>query len=200
MHPNGGPDLPVNDLARARYSPRAFEDVPVPPDVLRRIFEAGRWAASAYNEQPWRWLVATRDDEEGFARLLSTLIPFNESWAKKAAVLAISIARLDFERNGKPNRHAFHDVGQAAASMALEAVANGIAIHQMAGFEPDRVRERGLLPPGYEAVAAIAIGYPGDPATLPDALRERETALRERRPLRDVVFGATFGQTAGFAR
>ena len=200
MRPNGGPAERVNDLASERYSPRAFADRPIPPDVLRRVFEAARWAASAYNEQPWRWLVATRDDEPGFACLLSTLVPSNQVWAKNAAALAISLARTAFERNGKPNRHAYHDVGQAAASMALEAVANGLAIHQMAGFEPDLVRQRGLLPPGYEAVAAIAFGYPGDPKTLPDGLRELETAPRQRRALRDVVFGPTFGQAAGFVR
>jgi nitroreductase len=200
MRPNGGPREGVHDLVAARYSPRAFADRPIAPELLRRIFEAGRWAASAYNEQPWRWLVATRDDETGFERLLSTLIPFNQGWAKHAAALSISLARTSFERNGKPNRHAFHDVGQAASNMAIEAAANGIAIHQMAGFDPDLVRERGLVAPGFEAVAAIALGYPGDPASLPADLRERELALRERRPLRDVVFGASFGQTAGFAR
>lgn len=200
MLPHGGPAERVNELAAARWSPRAFTDEAVPPEVLRRIFEAGRWAASAFNEQPWSWVVATRDDAEGFERLLSTLIPFNQGWAKHAAVLAISLARTAFERNGRSNRHAYHDVGQAAASMALEAVANGFTLHQMAGFDMDLVRQRCLLPPGYEAVAAIAIGRPGDAASLPDDLRQRETAPRERRALRDVVFGATFGQSAGFVR
>ncbi len=200
MLPHGGPAERVNALAAVRWSPRAFTGEAVPPEVLRRIFEAGRWTASSYNEQPWSWVVAPRDDAEGFARLLSTLLPMNQEWAKNAAVLAISLARTGFERNGRPNRHAYHDVGQAASSMALEAVANGFAIHQMAGFDMDRVRQLCLLPPTFEAVAAIAIGRPGPASSLPDGLRERETAPRQRRALRDVVFGATFGQTAGFVR
>jgi nitroreductase len=200
MFPNGGPELPVHELIAQRWSPRAFADRSVSPELLRRLFEAARWAASSYNEQPWRWLVATREDKEGFARLHSTLIPFNQGWVAKAPVLAISVAHTSFERNGKPNRHAAHDVGQAAAQMALEAVANGLFIHQMAGFDSERVREVCAVPADHEPVAAIAIGYPGDPETLDAPLRERELATRERRGLDLVVFGTTFGQTAGFAR
>jgi len=198
MLPNGGPLERVHALVTERWSPRAFTSEPVTPEVLRRIFEAGRWAASAFNEQPWCWLVATRDDTEGFERLLSTLIPFNQGWAKNASALAISLARMKFRHNGKPNRHAYHDVGQAAASMALEAVASGAAIHQMAGFDADRVRQLCLVPPGFEPVAAIAIGHPGDPGSLSDDLRQREIAPRQRHELQDVVFGATFGQAAAF--
>jgi nitroreductase len=198
--PTGGPTEPHHELIAQRWSPRAFEDRPVPDALLRRLFDAGRWAASAYNEQPWRWLVATRDDPAAFERLFSTLIPFNQGWVRAAPVLAISVAHASFDRNGKPNRHAGHDVGQAAAQMALEAVALGLAIHQMAGFDPERVRALCGVPAGFEPMAAIAIGYPGDPALLPDDLRQRELAPRERRPLAEVVFGATFGETAGFAR
>jgi nitroreductase len=198
--PNGGPTEGVHALIAERWSPRAFDDRPVPPAILRRLFEAGRWAASAYNEQPWRWLVATREDAAGFEALFSTLIPFNQEWVRAAPVLAVSIARTSFERNGKPNRHGGHDVGQAAAQIALEAVANGLAIHQMAGFDPDRVRAIAAVPPEFEPMAAIAIGFPGDPSTLTDALREREIASRERRPLAECVFGARFGVTASFLR
>jgi nitroreductase len=200
MPPNGGPDEPVHALIAARFSPRAFADRAVEPAVLRQLFEAARWAASAYNEQPWRWLVAARADAPAFERLLSTLIPFNQGWAKAAPVLAISVAHTRFARNDKPNRHGAHDVGQAAAQLALAAVASGLAIHQMAGFDPERVAALCAVPEGFEAMAAIAIGYPGDPQTLPDALRERELAPRERRPLAEVVFTTRFGEPAAFVR
>ncbi len=198
MKPNGGPAEPVHAIIAERWSPRAFADRSVSPDLLRRLFEAGRWAASCFNEQPWRWVVATREEPEAFAKLLSTLVPMNQSWASKAPVLAVSIARSTFERNDKPNRHAGHDVGQAATQIALEAVANGLVIHQMAGFDAEKVREVCAVPAGFEPMAAIAIGYVGEAATLPDGLREREVAARERKALGDVVFGTQFGERAGF--
>ena len=200
MPPPGGPTAPLHELIAQRWSPRAFADRSVAPEVVARLFDAGRWAASAYNEQPWSWLVARREDAAAFERLHSTLIPFNQEWAGRAPVLAVSLARMSFVRNGKPNRHAGHDVGQAAAQIALEAVSRGLAIHQMAGFEPERVRALCAVPAEWEPMAAIAIGYPGDPSSLSDALRAREVAARERRPLGEVVFGATFGETAGFLR
>jgi nitroreductase len=200
MPPIAGPTAPLHEPIARRWSPRAFADRAVDPAILARLFDAGRWAASCYNEQPWSWLVARREEPVAFGQLLSTLVPTNQEWARHAPVLAISLARTRFVRNGKPNRHAGHDVGQAAAQIAIEATSLGLAIHQMAGFEPERVRELCAVPDGWEPMAAIAIGYAGDPDALPDALRERELAQRQRRPLAELVFGTTFGETAGFVR
>src|ERR1700739_4858653 len=95
-------DHPIQDLLRNRWSPRAFSDKPVPPEVLRSLFEAARWAPSSNNEQPWAFLVATKDDPEAHAKSLSTLVEFNQLWAHHAPVLAIAVSELAFARGGKP--------------------------------------------------------------------------------------------------
>ena len=112
---------PIHNVISRRWSPRAFDSSPVEPEKLISLFEAARWAASSYNAQPWFFIVATKDDSDRFKKILDCFVEFNQSWAKNAPVLALSVARLKFEHNGEPNRHAFHDVGQAAATLALQA-------------------------------------------------------------------------------
>jgi nitroreductase len=187
---------PIHDIVATRWSPRAFDNKPVAPEKLRSLFEAARWAASSYNAQPWYFIVATKDDPKNFQKILDSLVEFNQSWAKNAPVLALSVAGLKFEHNGEPNRHAFHDVGQAAATLAVEANAQGLQIHQMAGILPDKARELFSIPAGYEAVAGIAIGYPGKAESLPDQLRERENAPRARKPLNSFVFTGKWGEVS----
>ncbi|GIW70753.1 MAG: hypothetical protein KatS3mg102_0295 [Planctomycetota bacterium] len=187
-------DHPIHELIRRRWSPRAFADRPVAPELLRSLFEAARWAASSYNEQPWRYIVAPREDQQTYGKLLDCLVPGNQRWARHAPVLALSVARLRFTHNDRPNRHAWHDVGAASALLALEATARGLAIHQMAGFEAERARQAFGIPQEFDPVAAIALGYPGDPQALPEDLRERELAPRQRRPLAETVFGGRWGE------
>lgn len=186
----------VHDLIRNRWSPRAFDGRPVEPEKLKSLFEAARWAASSYNAQPWYFMVATKDDPENFKKILDCFVEFNQGWAKSAPVVALSVAQLKFEHNGAQNNHAFHDVGQAAANLALQATALGLQIHQMAGILPDKAREIFGIPDGYEAVAGFAIGYPGDPANLPDKLREQEHAPRSRKPLDSFVFTGKWGKVS----
>jgi nitroreductase len=166
---------------------------------LRSIFEAARWAPSSYNEQPWAFIVATKDDKDSFAKLLSVLIEFNANWAKSAPVLAIAVAKLAFANNNAPNRNAQYDTGAAAALLSVEATARGLAVHQMAGFDPEKARQVFGIPPGWEAIAAIAIGYRGDPASLPPPLKEREMAPRTRKPIGEFVMTGHWGHTAPFA-
>jgi len=187
---------PIHDLLSSRWSPRAFAEKPVEPQKLRSLFEAARWAASSYNAQPWYFIVATKNDPKNFQRVLDSFVEFNQSWAKNAPVLALSAAALNFEHNGQPNRHALHDVGQAAANLALQAAALGLQVHQMAGILPDKAKEIFSIPDGYEAVAGFAVGYPGDAASLPDHLRERENAPRVRKPLNSFVFTGKWGETS----
>jgi nitroreductase len=187
---------PVHDLIRHRWSPRAFDNRPIEPEKLRSLFEAARWAASSYNAQPWYFIVATQDDPENYKRVLECFVEFNQGWAKNAPVVALSVARMKFEHNGAPNNHAFHDVGQAAANLALQATALGLQIHQMAGILPDKAREIFGIPDEYEAVAGAAIGYPGDPASLPEKLREQEQAPRSRKPLDSFVFTGKWGEVS----
>jgi len=187
---------PIHELLRRRWSPRAFSDRRVDPAIMRSLLEAARWAPSSYNEQPWSFIVATKDDTAEFSRLLSCLVEGNIQWAQHAPVLMVSVARLSFEDDGKPNRHAFHDVGLAVANLIVQATALGLVVHQMAGIFPDKIRELYGIPEGYEAVAGIALGYPGDPQSLPEGLRKRELAPRERKPLTEFVFSGSWGQTS----
>jgi len=192
-------DFPVHELIRERWSPRAFADKPVPQNVLRSIFEAARWAPSSSNEQPWAYLVAPKDDKVSFANMLSVLVEFNANWAKSAPVLAIAVAHLAFAKNNAPNRNAQYDTGAATALLSVEATAQGLAVHQMAGFDPEKARQAFGIPSGWEAIAAIAIGYPGDPASLPQPLKDREMAPRTRKPITEFVMAGHWGHTAPFA-
>ena len=188
---------PIQELLATRWSPYAFDSRPVSKADVRSLFEAVRWAASSYNEQPWRYLVATQDDPEEFTKLLSCLIEANQVWAKAAPLLAVSVASLNFQLNGKPNKAAIHDLGLAAGSLTLEATARGLAVHQMIGILPERVRELYGIPEGYEAVTALAIGYVGDPHRLSEKLSARDLAPRTRKPLRELVFSGRWGHASG---
>jgi len=187
----------IQELLAIRWSPYAFDSRPVSKADLQSLFEAARWAASSYNEQPWRYLVATQEEPEEFAKLLSCLVEPNQVWAKAAPLLAVSVASLNFKLNNKPNKAAIHDLGLAACSLTLEATARGLAVHQMIGIVPERVRELYGIPDGYEAVTALAIGYVGDPQRLPPKLKERDLAPRTRRPLREFVFSGRWGRASG---
>jgi len=191
---------PIEPLLRQRWSPRAFADRPVEPEKLLRLWEAARWSASCANQQPWYFLVATREDAVEYARLLSCLRETNQQWAAHAPVLMVSVAKLAFDMNGQPNRYAFHDVGLAVANLIVQATALGLGVHQMAGFYPDKVRELYGVPDDFEPVAGIVLGYPGDPATLSEDLRQREVAPRLRKPLEAFIFQGVWGQTSPLAK
>ncbi len=171
---------PVLEVIAQRWSPRAFSSRRVESLKLLQVLEAARWAASSNNEQPWRFIVATRDDPEGFAKMLSCLKESNRTWAQHAPVLMLSVARMTFSKSGGVNRYAYHDVGQAAAQLALQATALGLYLHQMGGIYPEAAAERYGLPEGFEVVAGMALGYLGDPAGLPeDGSGSLETASRD---------------------
>lgn len=184
---------PIHDLLKRRWSPRAFSDRPVEAEKLRILFEAARWAPSSNNEQPWRFIVATKDDETEWNRLFGCLVEGNRKWAYRAPLLILSAAGLNFEDDSRPNRHAFHDTGMAVENLVLQATALGLATHQMAGFDVEKARADLKIPSGYEPVAMIAVGYPGDPASLSDRLRERELQPRVRRPISEWTFSGLWG-------
>src|SRR5262245_56528100 len=190
------PDHPIHELLTRRWSPYAFSDRPVSDDDLRSLFEAARWAASSYNEQPWRYIVATKADPARFERLLSCLVEANQAWAKAAPALALGCTSLGFALNGKPNAAAVHDLGLASANLTLEATARGLCVHQMIGILPDRAREVYGIPEGVQPLTGLAIGYEGDPQQLPEKLRERDLALRTRKPLSEFVFTGKWGTAA----
>ena len=160
-------DHPVHELLAARWSAYGYSNRVVPDADLRSLFEAARWAPSSFNEQPWSYIVARREDTEEFERMLSCLVESNQRWAKEASVLALGAARMRFARNDKPNPHAFHDLGLATANLCVEATARGLVVHQMAGILPDRAREIYGVPEDWEAATGIAIGYAAGPIGQP---------------------------------
>ena len=190
------PDHPIHDLIARRWSPYAYADRPVSDDDLRSLFEAARWAASSYNEQPWAYVVATKADADAFERLLSCLVEGNQGWASAAPVLALGCTSLRFARNGKPNAAAVHDLGLASATLTLEATTRGLVVHQMIGILPDKARDLYRIPEGVQPVTALAVGYAADPATLPEKYRERDLAPRSRKPLSEFVFDGEWGTAA----
>ena len=193
-----GVEPDVHELIRRRWSPRAFADRPVASELLRRVLTAARWAPSAYNEQPWRFLVARREDPEAFERLLACLKEGNRRWAQRAPVLMLVLARRTFSHSGGANPHAWYDTGQAVAYLTLQATALGLYVHQMAGILPDEARHRCAIPEDYDVVGALALGYLGDPAQLPEDLQARERSPRIRRPLAELVFEGRWGNPARF--
>ena len=184
----------IHELLEKRFSPYAFSSRAVEPEELRKLFEAARSAPSRYNEQPWRFVVATRQDAEAFERLLQTIVEQNRKWSHHAPVLVLSVAKLDFAHNGQPNRHAFYDVGQAAAYLTLQATALGLYVHQMAGFDAGKARRLLNIPEGYEPAAMMAVGYLGDPAPEPEPLRRHDRTPRVRKPLDSLGFEGIWGK------
>lgn len=179
----------VLEVVLDRWSPRAFAEKDVSVADLRKLFEAARWAASSSNEQPWRFILGRRDDAT-YRKIFNSLVDFNKSWAKSAPVLLLSVAKKTFSPNANPNRHFLHDTGAATANLALQATALGFHAHHMGGFDPETARASFAIPSDFEPCAVTAIGYLGDPSTLPDALRQREEAPRERNPIEKFVFSS----------
>jgi nitroreductase len=189
-------DYPIHDLLKRRWSPRAFADRPVEIEKLRSLFEAARWAPSSFNEQPWAFVVATKNQPTDYAKVLGCLVDFNQTWAKAAPVLLLTLAHLAFERNQQPNRHAYHDLGLAVANLTVQATAEGLFVHQMAGIVPPTIRATFAVPDSWDAVSALAIGYPGEDTTLSPELQQRELTERTRKPLSAFTFSGSWGSAA----
>jgi len=180
-------------LAR-RWSPRAWADRPVEAESIELCLEAARWAASSMNQQPWYFIVATREQPDAHERLVACLSDGNAPWARRAPVLMLSVAQQTFDVDGRPNRFAWHDTGLATAALMGQATALGMHVHAMGGFSRTKARELFGIPKGCDPVAAIAMGYLGDPDSLAEELRETETAPRSRRPCRAWVFTDAWGR------
>ncbi len=179
---------PIEASLARRWSPRAFRPAPLPPEQIGSLFEAARWTASSFNEQPWRFIFAERhEDPSGFARILGTLMEMNQTWARNASLLAIASANTVSQR-GRVNAKAIYDTGQAVANLATQATAMGLHMHQMGGFSADAARTALNIPEAWEPVVALAVGFRDDPQTLADELRIREEMPRERLTLSEFVF------------
>lgn len=175
----------VNSLIKERWSARAFSDKNITDDLLNQFIEAASWAASSMNEQPWLYYAAHRGTP-GFNQMVEVLMPGNQTWAKDAAVLLLSLARKTFT-NGNPNRHYMHDVGAANQNLMLEATANGVLGHLMGGFDVVKTKEIFELTDDLDPVVLIALGYPGSAEQLPAPFNEREVAPRSRKALGEIL-------------
>ncbi len=185
----------LHSLIRERWSPRSFRDASVSLEDVRTMLEAARWAPSSSNEQPWRFIVGRREDKETFAKVLSVLVESNQVWAKNAPVLLLAVAKKTSSK-GAENRWARHDVGLALGSLVFQAMALGLRVHMMAGFNADKAREVFHIPDDYEATTAAAIGYLGDPNALPEKLKDRELTARTRKPIEEIAFTSDWGHPA----
>ena len=177
---------PLLTTLAERWSPRAFDaSAEVDDIVLRSALEAARWSPSASNTQPWRFIVARRGTAE-FDTIVANLQGFNQAWAGAAAVLIVAAAEV-VDAEGRERRWATYDLGQAVAHLTIQAHHDGLYAHQMGGFGPEGLRQAFDLDERFEPVSVTAIGVLGDPDSLPDPLRERESAPRSRRPLEEIV-------------
>ena len=187
------PQYDVLSLFAQRWSPRAFADRRVEPEKIRRMLEAARWTMSSYNEQPWRYVVASKhDNPDGYEQLLHCLIEGNQEWARHAPVLMMSFYKETFSRNGRPNRCAPHDVGAASAALTFQATVMDLYVHQMAGIQKDVAREAYDVPDDFEPMAGLAVGYLGDPDMLSEGKRDAEQSPRSRKSLDEFVFEETW--------
>ena len=186
------PEAPIDGQFLSRWSPRAFKSELLPKEQVASLFEAARWAPSCYNEQPWLYVYATRENESDFERMASLLVDANRAWAEKAPLLGIVFARRRFARNDKPNRWAAFDAGAASMSLTLQANKMGLVTHFMGGIHEERCYEAlEVSRHDHEAMAGFAVGYQGAAADLPETLRERENPSG-RKPLREVAFNGKF--------
>lgn len=179
----------INSLFAMRWSPYAYDpEREVGTEDLQGIFEAARWAMSAFNAQPWRYIVGVQGrSQETWNKIHGSLMEGNQGWTKNAPVLAIGLAQQNFEHNGKPNPTAFHDLGAASASLALEAASRGLAVHQMSGFFAERVRERFELDDTVQPFTALAVGYPLEAGQPDNEFLKRDQRPRERKPLSELL-------------
>jgi nitroreductase len=184
---------PIHELLVHRRSPRAFSAQPVSSEQLISLFEAARWSPSSANEQPWRYIVATKDDTNIFAALSASLMEGNRRWAEHAPVLVLGLAQTTYSKTGRPYRHALYDLGQSVAYLTVQATALGLVVHQMGGFDDENIRQTLSIPEGFEPVIVFAVGYADHPAVLPEDLRKRELAPRSRKPLKEFVYTEEWG-------
>jgi len=183
---------PVIDLIQKRKSIRAFSTQAVEIEKIHSLFEATRWTPSSTNEQPWIYMYATREQTDLWNKMFDSLNEGNKVWVKDVPLLILSLTRKNFSRYPGENAHAMYDLGAANAFLSLQAVELGLQVRQMAGFNRQRAVENLNIPHDFEVGVFIAVGYPGDPGNLPETLKQREQAPRERYLQQEFVMNKPF--------
>ncbi len=178
----------VHPLITNRRSLRAYDPTKEVSDAdLKSLFEAARWAPSAFNEQPWRFIYA-RKGTDAYQKILDAIVPANQVWAINAPVLMIVVVKLNSSHNDHFNRHAMHDLGLAMGNLSLQATSLGLNLHQMGGFIQKQAEESFGIPEGYEAVTVTSIGFTGPTDFLSEILLQRENAPRVRKEWTEIAF------------
>ena len=188
-------EYPILDQLRERWSPRAFSNRPISIESVKSLLESARWAASCFNEQPWRFIIASETQPLRFEIALSCLNEWNRSWASSAPLIIFVFSKEYFE-DGKQNSHAVYDTGQAMANMTVQATTLGLSVHQMAGILSNKICASYNVPSGFIPICAAAIGYQGDIERLSDDLRKKELAPRTRKPLSELVYTEKWNEAA----
>jgi nitroreductase len=189
-------DHPIHEVIENRWSPYKFlPDRLIPREDLLSLLEAARWAPSSYNEQPWRFIIAPKEQKEEFEKLLSCLVKANQDWAKNSSILMLGITHLTFDRNGKENKAAMHDLGAAVSHLSFEATIRGISVHQMIGIKPQKAKEIYAIPEEYEVLIAFALGYPDLNKVATDPLAIRDKTPRARKTISEIVFYKVWGSS-----
>ena len=189
-------NIAIHDLLKRRWSPRAFDpNRPVTREQLKVLLEAGRWAPSCNGDEPWRYLIWDKGrDPQGWQKAYDCLSENNRKWVKNVPLLMLSCAGSAFEATGKPNRWTQHDTGAASVSMALQAVAMGLAVHQMGGWDADKARAAFSIPPEYTPMAMIAVGYQASPDILDEETKAKELRPRGRKPVAERFYEGGWGK------
>lgn len=190
--PKVSPDHSIHPLISNRWSPRAFDGQSLSHDQMNQLFEAMRWAPSSFNEQPWKVIYAIRSEKENFNKVLSTLVEWNQNWAKTAGALMITVAKDNFDLDGSENKHAWHDIGLAIGNLSFQATHMGIYLHQMGGIEREQIKSTFEIPDGYTPVTGIALGHPGDILQIPEEIQDDEMKAQERKKVNSFAFNAEF--------
>jgi nitroreductase len=186
-------ESPIIEVIRNRRSRRAYDPTrPVEKEKIVSLFEAARWAPSSVNEQPWIYVYATRDQPELWDKIFDSLNESNKVWVKDVPLLIASFVRKNFTRNERPNGAARYDLGAANAFLSLQATHLGLNVHQIGGYDIEKLTVNLNVPDVYEPVTVLAIGYPGEPENLPEHLKVRELAPRERFLQREFVLNKVF--------
>ncbi|MDX9694496.1 MAG: nitroreductase family protein [Bacteroidales bacterium] len=179
--------MEIIDSIKNRYSTVLFSHQQIENEKLQLLFEAARWAPSAFNEQPWRFIVGTKDHDNHYEKLLDCLVDGNKHWAQHAPVLVLVATKKVFSHNPNPNRSSFYDTGLAIGNLLSQATAFNLFVHQMGGFSIDKAKNEFSIPDEFEPIVIMAIGYKGDSEDFPEDLQIREKKVRIRKPLEDLT-------------
>ncbi|MCU7496967.1 MAG: nitroreductase [Ignavibacteria bacterium] len=190
----------VHDLIKKRYSTRTFSEKLIDSDIILSLFEAARWAPSGGNEQPWRFIIAGKNDPENYWKIFSAINEGNKLWAINAPLLVVGVTKLERGIDKKLNKYAFYDLASAVANLTLQATSKNLYVRQMGGFNPLIIRELFDIPENFEPAIVLAAGYKTEESNIPENLMMREKAPRQRKPLSEIVFSGKFGTPADLVK